>query len=251
MNMNITPDMMKQAVADTEASFQRAVDMHQADDGNRWWEDWLVTVPEYDANGVVIKRYDVSAAEEQLDLLRTAFNPQRPNRRVRQGTYTKLEVDGVLWMSDTPAEIVDLDVVDEAMVYAVPSDYDSSMLIVGLGIGLVLRRAIVHHGIKWIDVVEREGRVIDAVGQHYRDLAKEHEVSLRIHQADIHAWRPPKLSHWDLGWFDIWADINEADLPEVKRLRDRFRTRLGWFGAWAQADRLGQKKRIASGQWAY
>jgi hypothetical protein len=183
-----------------------------------------------------------------LDLLRTAFNPQRPNRRVRQGTYTKLEVDGVLWMSDTPAEIVDLDPVDDAMLVAGDG---ASILIVGLGLGLVVQRAIQDQCMGSIDVVERDERVIEAVSRHYIAMANKAQVELRIHHADIHAWRPPRGAFWDVGWFDIWADINEADLPEVKRLRDRFRPRLGWFGAWAQADRLGQKRRIASGQWAY
>jgi len=202
--------------------------------------EWLVHVPEYDEDGVVVRRIEISQQEAWYDELRTLANPQRPDRRVVAGTFTQLLVDGDVWMTDTPAEIQDLWEVDSEML----CNNDGSMLIVGLGIGVLLNRAIVKHHMTEIDVVEMDPRVLKAVGPYYEAMAEEHGVNLRLHEADIHKWRVPRGAYWDVGFFDIWATINDDDMAEVKRLRDRFRTRLGWFGAWAQAERIGQRKRI-------
>jgi len=237
MTSEITPDMVRKATREIDTAIRTVRDSQPVEP---WWESWKVEVPEYDADGVVVKRFEITPEQAAFDQLRAALNPQRPNRATQPGTYTNLTVDGTLWMTDTPAEVVDLFGVDTAMRDSV----GGSMLIVGLGLGLVLHRAITHRDIGWIDVVEREGRVIDAVADHYYSLAAEHEVGLRIHQADIHEWKPPPLAYWDLGWFDIWADIDMDDRAEVKKLRDRYRRRLGWFGAWAQWERNQQARRI-------
>jgi len=205
--------------------------------------DWLVGVPEYDEDGVVIRKMEVTAREQLVDEMRAAFNPQRPDRSVKAGMYTQLVVDGVVWMTDTPAEIADLREVDNIMSAFTHKD-DSSMLIAGLGLGVVLNRAIVTHGIRMIDVVESDPRVLKAVGPYFQALAEEHGVMLFLHLSDIHAWRPPSMQKWDIGFFDIWATINDEDMAEVTRLRKRFRKRLAWFGSWAQDERIAQRKRI-------
>lgn len=207
---------------------------------------WKVDVPSYDDHGVRIERFEVSEQEAEFDKLRAAFNPQRNDRSVRPGTYTRLTVDRTLWMTDTPAEVDDLGPVDDLMAMS----RGGTMLIVGLGLGLVLNRAITRRGMVWIDVVEREQRVIDAVGPHYLALAAEHDCALTIHCADIHDWRP-EPGDWTIGFFDIWASIDMDDRPEVDRLRRRFRKRLGHFEAWAQGERNAQARRIRSGTGLY
>jgi len=234
-------EMAAQAEAEIEDSMRRARGMGL----DEYAASWKVDVPEYDAHGVLIKRFEVSEREADFDKLRAAFNPQRGDRSVDPGWYTRLTVDGVLWMTDTPAEVRDLRAVDRAMHYA------GSMLIVGLGIGLVLNRAILHHEISAIDVVEREQRVIDAVGPYYSQLAADHAIDLTIHCADIHEWRSPRSLRWDLGFFDIWAHIDLNDMAEVTRLRKRFGPRLGRFEAWAQDERIAQGRRIRSGRGFY
>ena len=209
-------------------------------------DTWLVGVPEYDAEGVVIRRFEVTQREADFDKLRTALNPQRGDRSVDAGTYTRLEVDGVLWMTDTPAEVRDLYRIDEIM----GQNNGGSMLIVGLGLGLVVGRAITAHDMKWIDVVEREQRVIDAVGPYYHYLAEQYGCVLNIHHADIHKWRTERgevAPCWGIGFFDIWPHIDSEDMPEVRRLRNRFRPRLVHFEAWAQDERIAQARRIRTG----
>jgi hypothetical protein len=208
-------------------------------------KEWLVQVPEYDHDGIKVARYVITEEEANLSKIRAAFNPQRGDRSADAGTYTNFFVDGQIWMSDTPAEIRDLREVDRQMAMS------GSMLIAGLGLGVVLNRAITAHDISGIDVVEIDPRIVEAVGPYFRDLAEKHDVDLAIHVADIHRWRAPRGAGWDVGWFDIWPTISDIDLPEVTRLRNRFRSRLGWFGAWAQDERLAMKRRVKSGKWAY
>jgi hypothetical protein len=207
--------------------------------------EWLSTVPEYDAQGVVVERFTVGESEASLSKLRAAFNPQRGDRSVEPGAYTRMLIDGDVWMSDTPAEVRDMYEVDEHLADA------RSALIVGLGLGCIVQRAIVAHGVPRIDVVEREWRVIDAVAPHYDALAKAHGVILNVHRADIHEWRAHRDRSWSVGWLDIWQHINSDDMAEVARLRKRFRQRCGWLGAWAQDERVAQARRTRSGRWAY
>jgi hypothetical protein len=208
--------------------------------GTQTTASWTVDVPPYNHDGVVIEHMEITQREADFDKLRAAFNPQRNDRSVDAGVYTKLTVDGVLWMSDTPAECEDLRVVDWELARA------ESALIVGLGLGVVLNRAL-RHGVAHIDVVEREERVLAAVGAHYVDMAAALSIDLTIHCANIHDWRAPKGRTWDVGFFDIWDTISMDDMPEVTRLRKRFGQRLGYFEAWAQAERIAQAKRIRTG----
>ena len=236
--LDLSPEQQERMRKQMDA-IETAIEAARAASRETFWKEWLVTIPEYDKDGVKVSRWEITQEAAWIDQLRSAMNPQRSDRSIQAGTFTRLEVDGVLWMTDTPAEVFDLLEVDEAMGAA----SGGSMLIAGLGMGLVLNRAIVGHGMRWIDVVEREQRVIDAVGPHYKALADEHGITLNIHQADIHKWRSP-VSGWDVGFFDIWPTISMDDLPEVKRLRRRFRDRLGWFGAWAEDEMRAQAHRI-------
>jgi hypothetical protein len=241
-----TPEMLEaahRAAAEIDAALV-AARTHRPD--NRW-QAWLVDIPEHTHDGVVVERFIVSEQEAAFDQLRAAINHQRPNRAIQPGVFTRLKIDGEVWMTDTPAEVADLWDVDDAM----RREQGGTVLIVGLGIGLVVRRAIVEHAMSRIDVVEIDWRIIDAVAPHYDALARDHGITLNIHRADIHEWRAPRGRVWDVGWFDIWDTISTDDMAEVKRLRDRFRKRLGWFGAWAQYDRIQANKRVRTGHWAY
>lgn len=249
--MDLDPEMIARVQAEHDAAFRRLARMGP----DLAAREWLVSVPPYNAEGVVVDRWVITAEEATRDKIRAAFNPQRADRSVDEGTYTRLTVDGVLWMTDTPAEIRDLVAVDTEMAMlrrrSVSARTTGSALIVGLGLGVLVHRAIVTHRVPFIDVVEIDPRVIKAVGPHYQALADEHEVALRIHEADIHAWRPSRGAAWDIGWFDIWPNISTDDMPEVRRLRERFRPRLGWFGAWGQEERIASNRRVRTGKGFY
>jgi len=210
-NPLFTPELIARLNREHEEAMERAAQMEP----DPSIKEWLVQVPEYDHDGVQIKRFVVTEQEANISKLRAAFNPQRGDRSADAGTYTNLIVDDVIWMSDTPAEIRDLEAVDYAMAGS------GSMLIAGLGLGVVLNRAITMHNISGIDVVEMDPRIVAAVGPYFQELAEEHDVDLEIHTADIHAWRAPPGSGWDIGWFDIWPTISDLDLPEVREV-------LGW-----------------------
>lgn len=235
---------LHKAAADHAEAIARAMEMVP----DPAMQEWLVWAPEYHDEGVAIERFVITPEAAMVDKLRAGYNPQRSDRSLDPGTFTRLEVDGVLWMTDTPAEVRDHLIVDEAMArYA-----GGSVIIVGLGLGMVLNRAIRKRRMKRIDVVELDPRIIRALGPHYQGLAKEHGLELVIHEADIHQWRAEKGQRWDVAWLDIWPTINDDDMPEVRRLSARFqRGRASWVGAWAQDERRAMRRRIKSGRWAY
>ena len=138
MSDDWTPEMMekaRQAADEIDRAF-KVVATTRRDES---WRQWLVDIPEHEHDGVVVERFEVTEAEAAFDQLRSAINWQRPDRALEAGTFTRLKIDGDVWMTDTPAEIADLWEVDDAMARA----QGGTVLIVGLGIGLVVRRAIV------------------------------------------------------------------------------------------------------------
>lgn len=209
--------------------------------------DWMVMVPPVNDNGLVIDRFTISKEEAAVSKLRAVLNRQRDDRSTEAGTYTRLTVDGKIWMTDTPAEIRDLFPVDRHMRLL----QDEPLLIVGLGLGVVLNRALNAYNFQCIDVVESDQRVIDHVWPHYEAIMRRKGIEAHIWHADVHKWKAPRGWHWGLGFFDIWPEIDSDDLPEVSRLRNRFGRRLVHFEAWAQQERLRQKRRLASRKWAY
>ena len=241
---DITPEMLarlKQLQRDHTKALKKLANM-EPDPTAR---EWLVTLPLYDEDGIIIDRFTITEQEAHVDKMRAAFNPQRDNRSVDAGTYTRLTVDGQVWMTDTPAEVRDHVIIEDALIDA------ERLLVVGLGMGMVVHRALTAFDLTLIDIVEIDARVIKAVGPHYEAMAAERGVDLRIFHSDIHDWHIPRGAYWDAAWFDIWPTINDDDMPEVARLRKRFRQRVAWQGAWAQNERIAMKRRIRTGKWAY
>ena len=209
-------------------------------------DDWLVTVPPYDDEGVKIERFVITEQDATASKIRALFNPQRSDRSLDAGTYTKLTVDGILWMSDTPAEIRDMYEVDGAMSL-IPF---GSMLIVGMGIGAVVHRAM-QRNIATIDVVERDERIV----LRRRSALRGDGQGAWRHAADPHHRHPPVagtprvvLGHRVLRHLaddhrrrHAGGDAAPQALPQPSRL----------VNAWAQDERIAENKRIRTGTGFY
>jgi hypothetical protein len=187
-------------------------------------------LPEGHIGSACVRHIEVPPDMAELTRLRALIN-NRPRDYVPAGRYAQLYIDGELYMSDTPTEQRENNELIQ-MAYG-------SVLIAGLGLGMVLVPLLANPNVTSITVVEISQDVIDLVGPHFTD------PRLKIVQADFLKWTPPRGARWDTIYFDIWPTINPDDTLEVSKLRRRYRRRLnkqGWMGEWAQAERRAQRR---------
>lgn len=117
-------------------------------------------------------------------------------RLLRHGDQCYL--NGYTVMSNTPAEIADLSpFLDQAR---------GSVLIFGLGLGVVVQALMNKRDITSITVIEIDPDVIKLAGTHYLSVSRK----LKIIEGD--AFKYYDETKYDAIWFDIWDEISEENL---------------------------------------
>lgn len=186
-----------------------------------WHEKYKVTVPEGKVGSAKIEHFQVSEAQAKLANLQMSVHGHG-NRAIPAGCYTGLWVDGVMVMSDTPAEIRDhLDFI--IMVHG-------QVLINGLGIGMCLQAALRNSEVEHITVVEKSADVLALVAGHY--LALFGGARLTFVHADALEWTPPKGMIYDAVWHDIWPFIQGDFYPQYKVLHRKYAKRSHYQESW-------------------
>lgn len=181
-----------------------------------------IDVPEGELDGMRVERFTIGEKS-----LHNAMADVRYGRGTRPGTYTRLMDGKKLWMSDTDAEKSDhADAVRNIWLISA-----KRVLINGLGLGMVLQAALTFDHVEHVDVVEADERVIKLVGPHY---LKDPRVT--IHHADAYeqAKRWPSGTRWDVGWSDIWENLDVANLSKMALLNRPYGRRCQWHGCWGQ-----------------
>jgi hypothetical protein len=179
-----------------------------------------VSLPEIDAEGVRVSRFEVGkpSVRDRLSYL------QGGGRGLTApGSYTRLDVDGRLWMSDTDDEAR-----DHAEAYWEAQRRGGRVLIHGLGLGMVVGAVLALPQVEHVDVVEIDPRVARLIGPHY----ESERCTVHVGDALTYAW--PAGSRWNVVWHDIWPEITASNLPEMHRLHRRFGRRADWQGSWAR-----------------
>lgn len=199
-------------------------------------DSMTVDVPEGRSGKMVVSRFDVEA--DSLENIRLSFQPG--NRWCKPGTYTRLlecddpddpNTQGTFWMSDTTAERRDH--LSAAMEMR---DRGGRVLIGGLGLGMIVRCALLATPVEHVDVLERSRDVINLVGEHYEKMAADVGKTLTIRRcADALAWEPPPKARWSVVYFDVWPDLHDDNLAEMAMLGRRYnRKRADVFLAWGR-----------------
>lgn len=170
-----------------------------------------------------VEKFTVSKEDERLGHLRAMFSSSSRGRYVPAGTYTRLRCNGSTVMSNTPDEIDDF--------YEFLHHATGNVLINGLGLGVVLDACLAKPEVTHVTVVEVSEDVINLVGIHFQ---KKHGDRVTIVQADALEYKPPKGSHFDAVWHDIWTDICADNLPEMKKLHRKYGRVADWQGSWCR-----------------
>jgi hypothetical protein len=164
---------------------------------------------------------------------------------VLPGRYCQLYVDGHLFMTDTPAERrTNRPIVERAQ---------GDVLIGGLGLGLILSPMILAPEVTSITVLEKSPEVLALVAPSYQlgspywaNTTEAYQLhKLRFIEADVFQWEPDRKFHTI--WFDIWPSVEISNLPEMSRLRRRYRRYLhpdvaSWIGCWCEPELKVQAK---------
>lgn len=178
--------------------------------------DMRVAIPEGKLGSAEIVCFSVSKDEARW------ANFRGRGRNITPGKYTKILINNRLVMSDTPSEQSDHS-------YAV-HQAKGSVLIMGLGIGMVVAACLKKPEVTDITVIELNPDVITLVGTHLKD------ARLTIIQADAMTWKPPKGKHYGMVWHDIWPDICSDNLKQMATLTRRYARKADWQGCWCKAE---------------
>lgn len=191
--------------------------------------------PNVEEKGVAkITNYEFKVEEDPLFNLR-ALRDGGSMFVMKEGKYVRLHVNGELMMSDTHMERIS----NRGFIYHA----HGKVLIAGLGIGLVLKNILDKEEVKEVIVIEKYQDVIDLVAPKFDN------PKLKIICADIHEWKPAKGEKFNVIYFDIWPEICEDNLDEIKVLHNKFKNSVDrtdancWMNSWMKEYLQAQRKR--------
>lgn len=211
-----------------------------------WIDQYKVDVPEGEKGPWRVEKFEIKADDPEMFI----FNLQAGSRGVRPGHYTRLMRGSTVVMSDTYAEIRD----HIGAIQQIGRPDTRSVLIHGLGLGMVLQAALKCPHVERVDVVEISQDVIDLVGPHYarmaerldqrgRVMAGERRERLKIWHGNAYDFEFTPGLRWDVAWHDIWDDISADNLDGMARLNRRYGHRVNWQGCWGQAEARESRRR--------
>ncbi len=172
----------------------------------------------------------------EVSSLQSMMSTFSPGMYCSQGTYMSLRVRGQLMMSDTSME--------QNSNYRVVRMSRGSVLIAGLGLGMILLPIAKKPEVTSITVIEKFQDVIDLVWPQLQKALGKNAAKITIICADILEWQPPKGMKWDTIYFDIWPNLCTDNLEEMAKLHRRFgRRNKGWMGSWCRDTLLSRRRR--------
>ena len=150
-------------------------------------------------------------------------------RGVPAGKYKRLMIDGSCVMSNTPDEIRDF----SSFVYKAKG----SVLVNGLGLGVLLKALLNKPEITDITVIEKSKDVIKLVAPIYLT-----DNRVTIINADAFKYKSSKDKKYNAVWHDIWNYICGDNYDEMKTLHRKYGQKTSYQESWCR-DRC---KRLAT-----
>jgi len=182
----------------------------------------IMNMPNAEYGKCKIGEFDISEKDVSITNLRLVFTPGMGNRVIYPGRYKYLKINGTTVMSNTHAEISD----HSYFVY----NAKGSVLVNGLGLGVVLCDLLNKPDVIEVTVIEKEEDVIRLVSPFFKD-----EKRLTIIHADALTWKLPKGKRYDCVWHDIWPSICGDNLVGMKLLHRRYGRRTRYQESWCRS----------------
>ena len=204
----------------------------------RPWTEWQITglVDDDEVGAAVVQRFNLSEEAAKWHQLRADINGRRLN--ALPGDYTSLHVDGTLMMSDTLDEISDH---REPLSWPEKFGPGTTVLVAGLGLGVVVRGLLLHSNIEKVVVLESSADVIELIANRWLlDLFPDR---LEVRCVDALEYRPPKGETFTAAWFDIWPTICTDNLDTASVLHRRWTRRVEVYNSWRREDLQAMRRR--------
>jgi len=152
--------------------------------------------------------------------------------RVDPGDYVKL-----IFQDDvnTP-EVVMSNTWMECATHNHPKRFGTgSILINGLGLGMIAQTLALKDDVDRITVIEKSPDVIAMVQPYLHD-------KITVIEADAYTWSPPKHEKYDYVWHDIWHNVDRLNLPEMQKLHRKYGRRSHGQESWFRQEMKKQIK---------
>lgn len=167
-----------------------------------------------------IETFTVSQQESDLTRMRAAIGG-RYDEYCAPGVYRRLMRGRTVVMSNTQMELRTNRPIMRQSV--------GTVLINGLGLGVIVAELLTKPGITAITIIERSPDVIALVAPAFA-----HDSRVTIIQADAFQYQPPKGQRYDYVWHDIWDFICGDNLPQMTKLKRKYGRRTNWQACWAE-----------------
>jgi len=172
-----------------------------------------VNIPDGVSGDYEVKTFSVNKNDDWISAMKTG-------RSVPEGTYKKLKRKDTTVMSNTPDEIRDfMGFVNRAK---------GSVLVNGLGLGVLLNALLEKPEITDITVVEISEDVIKLVAPYITDKR------VTIVHSDCFTYKPPKGKRYNAVWHDIWDYICTDNLDDMKKLHRKYGRISDYQESWAR-----------------
>lgn len=197
------------------------------------------TLPEMQFESVEVRKIVISQEDAEYASMRAMMRGGRG--RISAGTITGIYRRGGLWMSDSPDEMRD----HIPFVQKVHQEGAETVLVSGLGLGMVVAGLTIVPSVRAITVIELDPDVAALVGPHLTRLVELAGKDLTIVVGD--AMDPkatlPKDFKFDAAWMDIWQDLCTDNLAEMGQMGRKYSRRCGFIGYWGKELLQAQKRR--------
>lgn len=178
-----------------------------------------INVPNASLNHYTIESFVVSKEASRVQAMRALFQNGRGS--LPPGNYKRLMRNKFVMMSNTPDEIRDF----QTFIWKATG----KILVNGLGLGVLLQALLNKPEVAEITVIEISEDIIKLVAPTY---LKDKRVSI-IH-ADAFEWNPPKETHYDCVWHDIWNNICSDNLEGMKKLHRKYERKCNYQASWCR-----------------
>jgi len=169
-----------------------------------------------------IETFVVGEFESEKTRLRADFTSDI-DAFIPAGCYRRLMKSGEVVMSNTPMEVrTCTEFLDNAR---------GSLLINGLGLGMVLHAVLQLPQVTRVTVIERELDVINLVGNTFSS-----DPRVEIIHEDAFLFSPPAGAVYDAAWHDIWHFHSHRNLDEMEALERKYLSLTNWQGCWGKQE---------------
>lgn len=205
----------------------KKVEMMETASFDRRYKRMSDIIPAAKEGSAAISHFTINSEDAGFSRVRALFSmyPLEWISYVPPGTYTRLVIDGRVFMSDTAHEkLSSLPLLDRA---------HGSILVSGLGIGMVLPPLLDNPLVDNVTVIENNTDVIKLVGPYFKN------DKLDIVRGDVWTWEPLYTERFDVIFHDIWPTIDPDNLIDMNRLKRRYRKWLHksesrWQWCWSE-----------------